>query len=86
MRRFFTAAMTAAALLTLSAFAHGQDTSENQAPMPSSKVNLSLEQEHIIKEIVKDMRVEPAGRSAPETVGRCRSRCRGAAANSAGHR
>jgi len=69
MRRFFTATVTAAALLTLSAFAHGQDTNEAQAPLPASKINLSLEQEHIIKEIVKDMRVEPAGGSAPETVG-----------------
>ena len=69
MRRVLTV-VTAAAFLTLGAFAHGQAIQDEQrAPASSTKVNLSLEQEHIIKEIVKDLRVEPAAGSVPETVG-----------------
>jgi hypothetical protein len=66
-------AIATAAMLLLSALDVGA-----QAPIVPTqpKINLTLEQRHVIKEIVKDMKVEPApantdievGTALPETV------------------
>jgi len=78
MRRFLLAIASSSAILLVSAFAHGQAPVERTLPPPSesARVNLTMEQEHVITEVVKEMKLpsEPAalpqevGASVPESV------------------
>ena len=53
------ARILAIALWALGTAAHAQGpTQEPAAPM--AKLNLTLEQRHVIKELIKDMKIEPA--------------------------
>jgi hypothetical protein len=53
----------AASLLFTSPIARGQAPTEQNAPIVTSKINLSLEQRHEIREIIKDLKIAD---SAPE--------------------
>jgi hypothetical protein len=61
MKIFLT--MTAAALLFTLPIARAQAPPEQNAPIVTSKVNLSLEQRHQISEIIKELKIEE---SSPE--------------------
>ena len=61
MKLFFIT--TAAALLFTSPIAQGQTPPDQNAPIATSKINLSLEQRHQIGEIIKDLKIEE---SSPE--------------------
>jgi hypothetical protein len=50
----------------LSAQAQGQAPGE---PVVQSKINLTLEQRHMIKEIIKDIRIQPAPANIETAVG-----------------
>jgi hypothetical protein len=56
-------AAAAASLLFTSPVVRGQAPTEQNAPIVTSKINLSLEQRHEIREIIKDLKIEE---SAPE--------------------
>jgi hypothetical protein len=60
MRKIFMMAAAAASLLLMSPVTWGQAPVEKEAPVVTSKINLSLEQRHTIKEIIKDMKIEKA--------------------------
>jgi Protein of unknown function (DUF1236) len=49
---------TAAALLFTFPIARGQAPAEQNAPIVTSKINLSLEQRHQISEIIKELKIE----------------------------
>ena len=70
MRKLMIAA--AAVLLTTAPMAWGQAPSERTAPPVSTTVNLTLEQRHVIKEIVKDLHVPKATNNVPVSVGAAR--------------
>ena len=53
----------AASLLFASPIVRGEAPTEQNAPIVTSKINLSLEQRHQIREIIKDLKIED---SAPE--------------------
>jgi Protein of unknown function (DUF1236) len=53
-----TTAAAAASLLFTSPIARGQAPSEKNAPIVTSRINLSLEQRHEIREIIKDLKIE----------------------------
>jgi Protein of unknown function (DUF1236) len=67
MRNLVIAATTA--LMMTSPIAWGQAPSERAAPPATTTVNLTLEQRHVIKEVVKDLRLPKAPENAPATVG-----------------
>ncbi|HWL06053.1 MAG TPA: hypothetical protein VNQ99_14140 [Xanthobacteraceae bacterium] len=71
MRRFFMAIVSGSGILFLSAFAHGQAPVERNLPPPteSARVNLTMEQQHIITEVVKEMQLPPELATVPEEVG-----------------
>ena len=69
MRHFLLAMTSAAALLTFGSLAPGQAPSDAPRAVEQSTVKLSMEQEHIIKELMKDQKVEPQQAAVPETVG-----------------
>jgi len=54
-----------AALLSLGAPAQGQTPTVPVQP----KINLSLEQRHVIKELIKDLNISPASQKIETTVG-----------------
>ena len=54
---------TAGALLFTFPIARGQVPPEQNAPIVTSKINLSLEQRHQIREIIKELKIEE---SSPE--------------------
>ena len=75
MKRAFSATLVAFALMFLPAIVPIPE-SIAQAPTPSpapevrtSKINLTVEQRHVIKEIVKDLPVAKAPADAPVTTG-----------------
>ena len=71
MKRAFSATLVAFALMFLPAIVPIPE-SIAQAPAPevrTSKINLTVEQRHVIKEIVKDMPVAKAPADAPVTTG-----------------
>ena len=45
-------------LLFTSPIARGQAPTEQNAPIVTSKINLSLEQRHEVKEMIKDLKIE----------------------------
>jgi hypothetical protein len=66
MRNLVIAATTA--LMMTNPIAWAQAPSEQSAPTAKT-VNLTLEQRHVIKEVVKDLRLPKAPENAPATVG-----------------
>jgi Protein of unknown function (DUF1236) len=61
--------LAAAAGMLAGAPAAAQVPSDQPAPRPQSTVNLTVEQGHIIKELVKDLRVESASGNVAISVG-----------------
>ena len=68
MRRFSLALASAAALLVFSSLAPGQTPTSPPAASQST-VKLTMEQEHVIKELLKELKVEPQQAAVSETVG-----------------
>jgi Protein of unknown function (DUF1236) len=65
-------AATSVTLLGLAATVHAQTpTTPAEAPTApvQPKINLTLEQRHVIKEIIKDLNVSPAAQKIETTVG-----------------
>ena len=60
MKAFLPTAAAAASLLFIAPIAQGQAPTEQNAPVVTTKINLTLEQRHVIKEIVKDLKIENA--------------------------
>jgi hypothetical protein len=60
--------IAAAAMLSMSSAAQAQ-TPAPQPPAPAARVNLTLEQRHIIKELIKDLKVEPTKTAVQPAVG-----------------
>jgi hypothetical protein len=54
----------AASLLFTSPIARGQAPTEQNAPIVTSRINLSLEQRHEIREIIKDLKIEDSARNS----------------------
>jgi hypothetical protein len=52
-----------------SAHAQTPPRQEEQELAPSSRLNLTLEQRHVIREIIKDMKTDAAPRDVQATVG-----------------
>ena len=67
-RRAIAIAAIAAIFVTIGSFAVGQ-TQQQQAPVASSKLNLTMEQRHIIREVVKGLKVESEPRNMQISVG-----------------
>jgi hypothetical protein len=69
MRKVSAVAAVALMLSCLDAVTYAQ-TSVPQEPVTTShKLNLTLEQRHVIKEIIKDMKTESAGAEVAPSVG-----------------
>jgi hypothetical protein len=63
MKRWLVAGALASSISLLWPAAHAQEPARDDAvEMP--RLNLTLEQKHVIKEIIKDMNIEPAAISA----------------------
>jgi hypothetical protein len=60
MKTFLVTTAAAASLLFIAPIARGQAPTEQNAPVVTTKINLTLEQRHVIKEIVKDLKIENA--------------------------
>jgi hypothetical protein len=60
--------IAAVALLSVAPAAHAQ-TPQQQELAPTARVNLTLEQRHIIKELIKDLKIEPTKTSVQPAVG-----------------
>jgi hypothetical protein len=56
--KIFLITTTAAALLFTFSIARGQAPPDQNAPIVTSKINLSLEQRHQISEIIKELKIE----------------------------
>ena len=67
MRKLVIAAATA--LMIATPIAWGQAPSEQPPAPPSTTVNLTLEQRHVIKEVVKDLHLPKASGDVPVSVG-----------------
>jgi hypothetical protein len=64
------AILGAIALLTIGPIAEGQSpTQQQETPAATRTVNLTAEQRHVIKEVVKDLNVKPAPAEAPAAIG-----------------
>ena len=61
MRRHLAASILA--LVMLAALAHAQGPTQD-GTVAAPRLNLTLEQRHVIKELIKDMKIEPAATSA----------------------
>jgi Protein of unknown function (DUF1236) len=57
-----------AALMSIGMAVHPQSRAED-AIAPAGRLNLSLEQKHVIKELIKDLTVDPAATPAQTAVG-----------------
>jgi hypothetical protein len=60
--------IAAAAMVLAAAAAHAQ-TPPTQPPAPTARVNLTLEQRHVIRELIKDVKVEPTKIAVQPAVG-----------------
>ncbi len=60
--------IAAAAILSVVPAAHAQ-TPPQQELAPAARVNLTLEQRHVIKELIKDLKIEPTKTSVQPSVG-----------------
>jgi hypothetical protein len=58
MKIFLITAAAAGSLLFTSPIARGQAPTEQNAPIVTSRINLSLEQRHQIKEIIKELKID----------------------------
>jgi hypothetical protein len=58
--KIFLATAAVALLLFVAPNAQGQAPTEQNAPVVATRINLTLEQRHVIKEIVKDFKIEDA--------------------------
>jgi len=58
MKIFLIATAAVGSLLFTSPIARGQAPTEQNAPIVTSKINLSLEQRHEIREMIKDLKIE----------------------------
>jgi hypothetical protein len=63
------ATVAAAALLFVAPAVQGQAPGDPEVPSASAKVNLTLEQRHIIKEIVKDLKIAHVPADTDTSVG-----------------
>jgi hypothetical protein len=64
------AVLGALALLTIGPIAEGQSPAQHQnVPEATRTVNITAEQRHVIKEIVKDLKLQQAPADAPSTIG-----------------
>lgn len=68
MRHFMLALTSAAALLVFGSLAPGQSPTAPRVP-DQSTVKLTMEQEHTIKELLKELKIESETGAVPETVG-----------------
>jgi uncharacterized protein DUF1236 len=67
MRMLVIAAATA--LMMATPIARSQAPSDQPAPPPSTTVNLTMEQRHVIKEVVKDLHLPKASGDVPVSIG-----------------
>ena len=68
--RFTKAAFTVAAVLAMAMPGVAQIPSSTPAVAPAETVNLTMEQKHVIKEIIlKDLKVQPQSGNVPTKVG-----------------
>jgi uncharacterized Zn ribbon protein len=58
MKIFLIMTAAVASLLFISQIARGQAPTEQNTPTVTAKINLSLEQRHTIREIIKDLKIE----------------------------
>ena len=58
MNRFLITTAAAASLLFIAPIARAQTPTDQNAPIPTSKINLTLEQRHEIREIIGDLKIE----------------------------
>jgi len=58
-----------AALALLAGVSSAQGQQPPGEPITQTKINLTLEQRHVIKEIIKDVKVQPAPASTETSVG-----------------
>jgi hypothetical protein len=69
MKRIILPVGMAWVLLTVGPIAEGQTPSPSQPPGATRSASLTLEQRHVVKEIVKDFKVAEAPAPAPVEVG-----------------
>jgi hypothetical protein len=69
MRTLLIAAVTMTALMMSAPIARGQAPSEQPPAPPSATVNLTLEQRHVIKEVVKDLHLQKVSGNVPVSIG-----------------
>ncbi len=65
----FAVVLGAIAFLTIGPIAEGQSPTQQRETPSSPTVNLTAEQRHVIKEVVKDLKVEAAPAEAPSAIG-----------------
>jgi Protein of unknown function (DUF1236) len=58
MNRFLIMTAAAASLLFIAPIARAQTPTDQNAPIPTSKINLTLEQRHEIREIIRDLKID----------------------------
>jgi uncharacterized protein DUF1236 len=58
MNTFLITTAAAASLLFIAPIARAQTPTDQNAPIVTSKINLTLEQRHEIREIIKDLKIE----------------------------
>ena len=63
MKKWLAAGVLASSVLLAWPLAHAQAPTRDD-PVETPRLNLTLEQKHVIKEVIKDMKVEPAPTSA----------------------
>jgi hypothetical protein len=61
------ATIIAAALMSIGIALHPQSFAQVEIAMP--RLNLTLEQRHVIRELIKDLKIEPAATSVGSAVG-----------------
>jgi hypothetical protein len=67
--KIFLITTTAAALLFTFPIARGQAPPGQNAPIVTSKINLSLEQRHQISELIKELKIEDASPELHAAIG-----------------
>ena len=63
------ATMVFVSLLSVGSIAVGQAQKQQERPIASSRLNLTMEQRHIIKEIIKELKIENEPRNMQVRVG-----------------